>query len=186
MFDEAADMYNASFKIRERRHQAKPDDPGAAEDLAAGYDRLARIDQQQNSGDPIQRWTRSIELREILVQHDPLNSDWQNALAIDYAIVGISWLNGGKQGNAVAPLQKAVTIRRLLAERNPDVPKWQFDLAATLYYLAQSESEEADERLQQLQQALDILDRLDSEQAHFPNLPKLRADVQKALNPHAQ
>jgi tetratricopeptide (TPR) repeat protein len=184
--DAAADMYRASFKIRDSRHQTKPDDPDVAEDLAVGYDRIAHIDQEQNSGDPIQQWTRSIEIREGLVQRNPLNSDWQDTLAIDYATVGYFWLYSGNQGNALGPLQKALKIRQLLAERNPDVPKWQFDLAATLYYLAQCESEEADERPRQLQQALDVLTRLERERVQLPKLAALRAAVQKALNRPAQ
>jgi tetratricopeptide (TPR) repeat protein len=181
-FDAAADMYRASFKIRQSRHQTKPDDPDAAEDLAVGYDRMAHIDQEQNSGDPIQQWTRSIEIREGLVRRNPLNANWQHNLALDYATLGYFWLSSGNPGNALGPLQRALKIRQLLAERNPDVPKWQFDLAATLYYLAQCESEDTAERPQQLQQALDIITRLEHEPAQLPNLAALRVAVQKSLN----
>jgi tetratricopeptide (TPR) repeat protein len=186
-FDAAADMYEASFKIRESRHQAKPDDPDIAEDLAAGYDRLAHIDEMQNSGDPILLWTRSIEIREGLVQRNPLNANWQNNLAIDYADVGRFSLSRSKQDKALGPLQKALKIRQLLAERNPDKPQWQFALAAVLYYLAQCESEDAVERSQQLRQALEIVTSLEREQPQLSHrAAALRKEVQILLNSPGQ
>jgi tetratricopeptide (TPR) repeat protein len=178
----AADMYKASFQIRDSRHQARPDDPDAAEDLAVGYDRIAHIDQEEATDDPIPQWTHSIEIREALVPRNPLNSDWQDNLATDYATVGYFWLRNGNQDSALVPLQKALKIRQLLADRDPDVPKWQFALAVTLYYLAQCDSQTADERHRHLQQALDILGRLDGERATLPNLAALRAAVQSGLS----
>ncbi|HUD87699.1 MAG TPA: hypothetical protein VMR17_14705 [Xanthobacteraceae bacterium] len=180
-FAAAADMYTASFKIRDSRHQARPDDPDAAEDLAVGYDRLAEIDQKQHT-DPVPQWMNAIEIREPLVLRNPLNSDWQDSLATDYAAVGLSWLNSLNRDNALVPLQKALKIRQLLAERDPDVPKWQLALAVTLYYLAQCDGQTVDQRRQQLQQALGVLTRLDGERAQLAKLADVRKAVQSGLS----
>jgi tetratricopeptide (TPR) repeat protein len=132
-FDKALDLYETSFKIRNSRFMARRDDPDAAEDMAVGLDLIANIQQEQNSDDPLPQLTRSIEIREKLVLQNPLNTNWQNSLAIDYVTVGYVWLNGGNQQNALEPLKKALKIRQLLVDRNPDVPKWQEGLAETLY-----------------------------------------------------
>ena len=80
---------------------------------------------------------------------------------------------------------ESLKVRQLLAERDPDVPKWQFALATTLYYTARCENLGAPERAQHLQRALDILNRLETEGAQLPSLPVLRAAMQ-ALNSPAQ
>ena len=132
LLDEAADLYQASFKIRDSQYKARPDDPEAAEDLAVGYDRLAHLDEEQNLNDPtpeVKKVVRAIEIREKLVSQNRLNSDWQDSLAFDYATAGRIWLLQGDKQSALDSLQKALHIRQFMADWNPDVPKWQRELA---------------------------------------------------------
>jgi len=178
-FDEAADLYQESFKIRDNRSKARPDDLDAREDLAVGYDRIARIHQEQNSGDPLPELMRSVEIREKLVRQNRLNSDWQHSLAVDYITVGYIWLlTPDDQHNARDPLQKALPILKFLADMNPEVPTWQMELAETLFYLAQCD----DQPRQRLQQVIDILDKLEGQGKLSPKMASLRADAESRLN----
>ena len=180
LLDEAADLYQASFKIRDSQYKARPDDPEAAEDLAVGYDRLAHLDEEQNLNDPtseLKKVVRAIEIREKLVSQNRLNSDWQDSLAFDYATAGRIWLLQGDKQSALDSLQKALHIRQFMADWNPDVPKWQRELAETLFYLAQCDSPSR----QRLQQIIDILGKLESQGKLTAEMAELRAETQSLL-----
>jgi tetratricopeptide (TPR) repeat protein len=180
-YDEASDMYGSSLKIRDGLSKAKPDDPDLLEDLAVGHDRIARID-QRNGDDPIDEFKLSIAIREKLVAQNPLNSNWQQNLAIDDEAVGLTLIRRDDCAEAAEPLQSAMKIDQLLVDRNPDVPRWQGDLAATLFYLAQCN----DQPRERLQQAIDIVTKLENDGKLPSNVSGLRALAQSRLSAMSQ
>jgi len=177
-YDEASDLYRSSLKIRQSLSQAKPDDRDLMEDLAVGHDRMARIDQPGGTDDPIGEFKLSIAIREKLVDQNPLNSNWRENLAIDEDAVAAVMIRRGDIAGAVEQLQKALTIQKFLVDRNPDVPRLQAELAATLFYLAQCNDQPRD----RLQQVIDIMTRLESAGRLPPNIAGLRALAQSRLD----
>lgn len=177
-YDETADRYQDSLKIRQALDNAKPDDPDTREDLAAGYDRIAKLHQKLGAAEAIEEFKQSIDIREKLVRLNPLNADWQDGLATDYAMVGYLLISRGDCSNAVKPLQQALDKRQDLVARAPDRPAWGVNLAAILYYLATCN----DQKQQRLQQALDIISKLQSDGRSPPNADALRAVVQSQLS----
>jgi tetratricopeptide (TPR) repeat protein len=179
----ASDMYVRSLAIRKARSEAKPNDLDAKEDLAVGYDRMALIDGLRGrTDDQIAQLKNSIELRKQLVLRDSLNIDWLNNLAINYERTGLLLTDRGDQSGARDTLKAALDIRRELAERSPDVPQLQFDLARAMYFFARCSDQSQAEKVKQLQQAFDILSRLQANGKLGENAARLRARVQSDLS----
>jgi tetratricopeptide (TPR) repeat protein len=179
-YGDAATMYDDGLKIREALAKAHPDDPNFMEDLAVGYDRIARIDRVPGirQGDPLDKYRASILIRQKLVPQNPLNAVWQENLAIDYDNVGDILIGRNDCSGAVEALHNGLQIRERLADRGPDVPKWQGGLAATLVMLAECN----DQARQRLQQAIAVIDKLEHD-GKLPNgLRKLRDMAQTRLD----
>jgi tetratricopeptide (TPR) repeat protein len=178
----ASEMYKRSLRIRKTRHEAKPDDLDATEDLAAGYERMALIDGLNGrTGDQIAQLGNSIELCKQLVPQDPLNVDWLNHLALNYERKGLLLTDRGGQAGACDTLKAALDIRSRLAERSPDVPRLQFDLARAMYFFTRCKDQAPAEKVKQLQQAFDILTKLKANGKLAEDVAGLRALVQRDL-----
>jgi tetratricopeptide (TPR) repeat protein len=179
----ASDAYKRSLAIRKGRSETKPNHPDAEEDLAVGYDRLASIDGRNGrTDDQIAQLTSSIALRKQLVSQDPLNLDWLNNLAINYENLGLLLMDRGNDDGARDTLKAALDIRSRLAERQPDVPQLQFDLARAMYFFARRRDQAPDERVKQLQQVVAMLARLEAHGKLADNIARLRARVQSDLD----
>jgi tetratricopeptide (TPR) repeat protein len=180
---QAAGMYERSLVIRKTRREAKPDDLDAKEDLAVGYDRMALIYGLKGDADgQIAQLKNSIALRQQLVPQDPINIDWLNNLAIDDENAGLLLMKRGDRAAARDTLEAALDIRTRLAERSPDVPQLQFDLARATYFFALSEDQSPAEKTKRMQQAFDILTKLQANGKLAENVARLRARVQSDLS----
>ena len=177
-YSEASDLYQESLKKSASLAKLKPDDPNTQEDVAVGYDRIARIRLQDGDGDAtISSLDESIKIRERLTKQDPMNSRWQENLAINYDTVGALHVARKEFGDARDALQKSLEIRQVLASRGPDVPVWQGAMAATLFYLAQCN----DQPRERLQHSIDIVNQLGRDGKLPGELSGLREQAQSLL-----
>jgi tetratricopeptide (TPR) repeat protein len=177
-YSEASDLYQESLKKSASLAKLRPDDPNTQEDVAVGYDRIARIRLQDDDGDAtISSLDESIKIRERLTKQDPMNSRWQENLAINYDTVGALHVARKEFGDARDALQKSLEIRQVLASRGPDVPVWQGAMAATLFYLAQCN----DQPRERLQHSIDIVNQLGRDGKLSGELSGLREQAQSLL-----
>jgi tetratricopeptide (TPR) repeat protein len=177
-YAQASDMYNAALKLRESLHKTKPDDADLMEDLAVGYDRIARMDQQSGDADPVERLKASIAIRESLTAKDASNSNWLQNLATDYDTFGLILINRDDCPNAIDQLKSSLKIRERLIDRGEDIPTWQGDIAATLFYLAECNDQVAD----RLQRVITIIDKIEREGKLSAELIDLRSKATGRLH----
>jgi tetratricopeptide (TPR) repeat protein len=171
----AGEMYAESLSIRSALADAEPENRGRREDLAVAYDRRARISQGVEALD---WYDKSLAIREKLVKEDPTNAQWQSNYATILDAKGNTLAAAGECGKALGPLSDGLAVRRFLAERNPDFPRYQADLAMSQYHLANC----GDQSKELYRDAIDILGKLEGKGLLPPEVRGLKEDAMSRLD----
>jgi tetratricopeptide (TPR) repeat protein len=107
--------------------------------LALSYDRLGRAFYLQGRSDDSMTARRTaVALLEETCRDEPEDDEWQSRLAAALYWLGRGVTSDHASGGAerLKALRSALTIRRRLAENNPQHAQWQYDFAESLYTYA--------------------------------------------------
>jgi tetratricopeptide (TPR) repeat protein len=172
---QAGEMYAESLAVRAALADDKPEDPDRREDLAVAYDRMARISE---GGEALDWYDKSLAIREKLVREDRTNALWQTNYATILDTKGNMLAAAGECEKALGPLRDGIAVRRSLAERSGDVPRYQANLAMSEYHLASC----GDQSRERYRDAIDILGRLEAGGSLPPNVRGLKEVAKSRLD----
>ena len=161
--------------IRSALADAEPEKLDRREDLAVAYDRRARISQGVEALD---WYDKSLAIREKLVKEDRTNALWQSNYASILDAKGNTLAAAGDCDKALEPLRGGLAVRQSLAERNPDVPQYQANMAMSQYHLANC----GDQSKERYRDAIDILGKLEGNGSLPPYVRGLKEDARSRLD----
>ncbi|GAB4181449.1 MAG: TIR domain-containing protein [Wenzhouxiangellaceae bacterium] len=139
----ALDYFQRALEIRRLIHQQNPDSAQAARDLTVSYNQLGDFHRSRGqSGDAkaaLDYFQRALEIRRQIHQQNPDSAQAARDLSVSYDRLGDFHRSRGQSGDADAALdyfQRALEIRRLIHQQNPESAQAARDLSVSYDRLA--------------------------------------------------
>jgi serine/threonine-protein kinase len=179
--DEARDYYEKARTIQEQLVKRFPRHIFCRADLASTVRNLAVLYSQQGKHDEetLSLFREACDQQEKLARNQPGNYRRQAELASAYLSFSLELRDRGDLKSALEPLLRSIDVRTNLVKQNPDVPRFQCDLAHTITSLGVLYSRRGDrgDALLQHERACDLLRRL----IQVDSSPRYRQELALAL-----